>query len=503
MKCKRILLLFLIVLFCLPVLSCRQSGENRNPDETLAGGTGDESRELTDIEKRAQETDFLPPLDFEGATVTTYSFRENYETDTEGSGEETSDLVLDSIYQRNRSVERRLHVFLDNQVSNVATWGEYATELSILGMNGSDAYQIIYTMGNSAIQAGNTGIFRDVNALEYLSLDAAWWWKDAMDALSFDGKTYRFLVGDICLTNYTKAGMVLVNSTDYNAHFTEEGIDGLYDLAIAGNWTVEELKTRAAEVYTDLNQDGLDLTGGDYIGLAVGNFEYLKYLEYGFDVQRYSRDDEGYVVLDYDLERASQAVDAMIDLIFRTDGVYWQEEYLKTSDFAAGNILFTVMQLGALSNATLREMEDLYGMMPLPKLDRNQSSYMSNIQNSSTLVAVPNTCRDTAFVSAVIEALCTESYRTVVLPFFEISLKIQYSRDSRMGEIIDLVSEGATKNFLYEYQASGGCGVLISSTVLMEVNRISSNYDSVAGPTEEMLLQMKKDLLSPPAEPAE
>ena len=40
-------------------------------------------------------------------------------------------------------------------------------------MNGSDAYQIIYTMGNSAIQAGNTGIFRDVNALEYLSLDAA------------------------------------------------------------------------------------------------------------------------------------------------------------------------------------------------------------------------------------------------------------------------------------------------------------------------------------------
>ena len=173
MKCKRILLLFLIVLFCLPVLSCRQSGENRNPDETLAGGTGDESRELTDIEKRAQETDFLPPLDFEGATVTTYSFRENYETDTEGSGEETSDLVLDSIYQRNRSVERRLHVFLDNQVSNVATWEEYATELSILGMNGSDAYQIIYTMGNSAIQAGNTGIFRDVNALEYLSLDAA------------------------------------------------------------------------------------------------------------------------------------------------------------------------------------------------------------------------------------------------------------------------------------------------------------------------------------------
>ena len=63
-----------------------------------------------------------------------------------------------------------------------------------------------------------------------------------------------------------------------------------------------------------------------------------------------------------------------------------------------------------------------------------------------------------------------------------------------MGEIIDLVSEGATKNFLYEYQASGGCGVLIASTVMMEVNRISSNFDSVGPSTEEMLRQMKERL---------
>ena len=494
MKYKRILLTVLLLLLCLPAVSCRQSQDVQNPDEPLPVRTDEESRELTDVEKRAQETDFLPELDYEGNTITTYSFRENYELDTEGSREETSDLVLDSVYQRNQAVERRLNVVIDNRVSNVSTWGEYAPELSILSMNDLDEYQIIYTMGNSAIQTGNTDVFRDVNSLEYLSLDAAWWWKDAMEALSFDGKSYRFLVGDICLTNYTKAGMVLVNSTDYNAHFTEEGIDGLYDLAIAGNWTVEELKTRAAQVYTDLNQDGLSLTGGDYIGLAVGNFEYLKYLEYGFDVQRYSRDEDGCVILDYDLERASAAVDSLIDLIFRTDGVYWQEDYLKISDFAAGNILFTVAQLGALSNATLREMEDLYGMMPLPKLDMNQREYMSNIQNSSTLVAVPNTCRDTAFASAVIEALCTESYRTVVLPFFEITLKIRYSKDSRMGEIIDLVSEGATKNFLYEYQASGGCGVLIASTVMMEVNRISSNFDSVGPSTEEMLRQMKERL---------
>ncbi len=494
MKYKRILLMVLLLLLCLPAVSCRQSQDGQNPDEPLPVRTDEESRELTDVEKRAQETDFLPELNYEGNTITTYSFRENYELDTEGSREETSDLVLDSVYQRNQAVERRLNVVIDNRVSNVSTWGEYATELSILSMNDLDVYQIIYTMGNSAIQAGNTDVFRDVNSLEYLSLDAAWWWKDAMEALSFDGKSYRFLVGDICLTNYTKAGMVLVNSTDYNAHFTEEGIDGLYDLAIAGNWTVEELKTRAAQVYTDLNQDGLSLTGGDYIGLALGNFEYLKYLEYGFDVRRYSRDEDGCVILDYDLERASAAVDSLIDLIFRTDGVYWQEDYLKISDFAAGNILFMVAQLGALSNATLREMEDLYGMMPLPKLDMNQREYMSNIQNSSTLVAVPNTCRDTAFASAVIEALCTESYRTVVLPFFEITLKIRYSKDSRMGEIIDLVSEGATKNFLYEYQASGGCGVLIASTVMMEVNRISSNFDSVGPSTEEMLRQMKERL---------
>ena len=121
MKYKRILLMVLLLLLCLPAVSCRQSQDSQNPDETLPVRTDEESRELTDVEKRAQETDFLPELDYEGNTITTYSFRENYELDTEGSREETSDLVLDSVYQRNQAVERRLNVVIDNRVSNVST----------------------------------------------------------------------------------------------------------------------------------------------------------------------------------------------------------------------------------------------------------------------------------------------------------------------------------------------------------------------------------------------
>ena len=52
----------------------------------------------------------------------------------------------------------------------------------------------------------------------------------------------------------------------------------------------------------------------------------------------------------------------------------------------------------------------------------------------------------------------------------------------------------ATKNFLYEYEAGGGCGVLISQVVLMESNQIVSEYGRRATTTSELLEKWKRDL---------
>lgn len=495
---KKVLLLLLALTFIVgSFASCKKTPDATTTEAaTEADTTPDEGDGLTDIERRALEKDFLPDdLDYEGAEFKTYSFYEMYDLDvngTDGSG----DAVLDSVYARNRSVERRLNIYIENVMSSVGKFDDFGTEIGMLADQGSQAYDAIITMGNSAIQMGYTDAYQDITNLKYITADADWWWADAMEELSFDVNHQKFLIGDICLSVYTRTGAMLVNMTDYERYFQDEGIEGLYTLVENGGWTVAELKTRASQAWSDPNGNGLKMEdAADYIGLAVCNVEMIKFLEYGFDIQRYSRDEDGCAILDYDIDRASTAVDALIDLLFETDGVYWQEAYHKSSDFPQGRTLFQTTWVSDLLTAEMRKMDDLYTMVPLPKLDSTQKEYHTNIQNSAQVAGVLRTVTDTDYVSAVLEALCTESYRKVILPFYETALKVRYAKDSGIGKMIDIINGAATKNFLYEYQpGSNGCGVLVTNIVMMESNKLASEYDKYATHTTEYLAKLKAEL---------
>ena len=478
---KKILILIVALVLCLSCLSACQDNPPVYDDETLENETKDPNRPLTDAELRAQEKDRLPDWvseKFKGRSITTYSFVENYVVDTEGYGEYTGDKVSDLIYERNIAVEERLGIVIENKVSSTSSWSEYGKELNVFGNSQNNEFDIIYTMGNSAISSGVEYIyFSDVSQYEYLSLEDPWWKLAAMENLSFDGKALHYLVGDITLTTYTKASAIYVNAVEYAARYSD-GLDGLYDLVIDGKWTLEVLAQKAAESYSDIDGNGLDLTT-DFIGFAIGNPVRIKALEYGFDVRRWSRDDNGYVVVDFDLDRASTAVDAIIELLFENEGVYYDVGYVHAGDsFVNGNILFWEGQLKSLTQATVREMEEDFGIVPTPKLDEMQENYMSEIQESSTFVVIPTTCKDTEFASIVVEALCTESYRKVILPFLEECLKMQYVRESRAGQNIDIILNTAVKDY-FGLNNPGGIGKLISTTALTEVNILISNHKSL------------------------
>ncbi|MBE6632749.1 MAG: hypothetical protein E7620_00235 [Ruminococcaceae bacterium] len=492
----RIALLMLALVLCLPLFTaCGNEKGSVNETKPAITKERDPNEKLTDAELRALEKDNLPEwvsTKFSGEEITTYSFYENFEVDTNGYGELTGDKVGDLIYKRNMAVEERLDITIQNKLSDTTRFGEYAQELNVFGNSQTSEFDFIYTMGNSAIASGVEYLFfSDVSQYEYLSLEEPWWKRDAMEAQSYNGKYLLYLCGDITLTTYTKAGAFYVNSDEYAKRY-EEGLDGLYDLVIAGGWTMEVLAEKAAESYSDLNGDGLDLRE-DFIGFAIGNPVRVKAVEYGFDVRRWSRDDNGYVIVDVDLERASKAVDAMIELLFENPGVYYEPaDYLVPSvSFVNGNILFYEGQLKAISQEPMRNMEENFGILPSPKLDLSQKDYLSEIQESSTFVVIPTTCRDTEFTSIVIEALCAQSYRTVTLPFLEEALKLQYVRESRAGQVIDIILRTAVKDYFGLYNP-GGMGKLISSTALMESNRLSSNYTSLFDKAETKLTEIRQ-----------
>lgn len=146
---------------------------------------GDGSRDLSDLSQRADTKDYLPEdLNYGGKEFVTYSFKEQYEMDVQGT-EYTGDVVKDLVYSRNRAVEERLKCVIVNKRSPAKNFVDFAAEVKNIQQVAPESYHAIFTMGNSAIQLGNFNLYQDVDDMSRLSLKSGWWWNQAMQEVSF------------------------------------------------------------------------------------------------------------------------------------------------------------------------------------------------------------------------------------------------------------------------------------------------------------------------------
>ena len=68
--------------------------------------------------------------------------------------------------------------------------------------------------------------------------------------------------------------------------------------------------------------------------------------------------------------------------------------------------------------------------------------------------------------SSVLEAAAAESYRKVTAVYIEEGLKLKYSRDDISSQMIDLIKESATSNFIYAFNyAINGMGLVYRDLV--------------------------------------
>ncbi len=79
-----------------------------------------------------------------------------------------------------------------------------------------------------------------------------------------------------------------------------------------------------------------------------------------------------------------------------------------------------------------------YGLLPFPKWDESQKDYATMLQRNCFML-IPVTVEDTDMVSAVMEALASESYRSLLPEYCEVTLKTRYSQDDNVSRMFDLI----------------------------------------------------------------
>lgn len=105
----------------------------------------------------------------------------------------------------------------------------------------------------------------------------------------------------------------------------------------------------------------------------------------------------------------------------------------------------------------LRDMVEDFAIIPAPKLDESQQSYMTTLHDGTTILGIPKTVTNEGAdeVSMVLEALAAESYRNLTPVYLDVALKNKYTRDENSAAMIDLIRQNIVSDFGFQYTSTG------------------------------------------------
>lgn len=215
------------------------------------------------------------------------------------------------------------------------------------------------------------------------------------------------------------------------------------ELVQKNEWTYAKFFEMCEGVYSDLNgnqiKDDADQFG--YMSSGIHNDPWF----YGAGCVFVEKNEDGDLI-----PSPTFSSEKVVDIIRLVNSQFWDtNDCLYTSSvkhqraFAQKQLLFCTDR-ARISITIFSDTDVQYGIVPCPKYDSAQESYVTVVGNPFTLYGLPTDCRNPEMMAAVLECFASEGYRQVTPALFEITLKIKYSDDEVSSQMYDLIRENVT-----------------------------------------------------------
>ena len=373
---------------------------------------------------------------------------------------DSADIIKDLLYKRNLAIKERFNIEITYVPYTGNSWEVFVPLVQSSVMAGSDDYDVVTDHQFAATPLTFNNTLLNLTDAPYIEPDAAWWATDYIDGFSYKDTMY-WLTGPLDLSWINTRLCNYVNLRLWNNLFPDEDI---YQIVDDGKWTLDALNAYATEAYQDLNGNGA-VDEGDQLGCSIGYDLAIERFVYGSGIRVTDYDEAGELVLSMSVnpEPLINFWEKMYKI--RSNPLYLLLEYRSDLDstqlemqyFTNGNVLFGISCWLGMTSSYLREMEDDYGILPLPKYDESQENYVCAVVDHINLYALPTTVtengRDAALV--MLEAAAAEGYNTITPAYYENALKNKYIRDERSVEIINMLSEYPLCDFGAQYSDLG------------------------------------------------
>ena len=405
----------------------------------------------------------VPEMDYKG-----YKFRILADSKDKDSSEIYADSVNgtainDAVYMRNIAVSAKYNIFIEGWFSDNP---ETAAKKSV--QSGDNNFDIFAIPMYRSAQLATQGCLIDLYCIPYIDFDKPWWDKNAIKQLSIMTKLH-FTTSDLLISHNDATSIFLFNKR----LFVDCGFEDPYNLVKEGKWTVDKMFEMSKKAARDLNGDGKIDAKNDMFGLLVYDASiYKNVLGSGSSFVMKDANDLPYLDL---TERLLKSFNKWIN-IYKADSTFVPWEPWEWSQF---DVLFREYRaLFMYSDMSVVPMQRTYeadfGILPNPKIDENQESYVNAVNPFiSNSVSIPVTNSDLERTGIILEAMTAESYYTLRPAYYDLAVSTKFYRDEESSEMLDIIFANRFYDLGLVYQF----GVIIN---MLDETTINGNSDVVS-----------------------
>ncbi len=457
----KVITMILCCIMIIPVISACSDRANDKSAESISIVSDDNQIADTEI------PDNLPDSNFDG-----YTFRVLTIVESIGIEEADGEVLNDVEFARDVVIEERFNVQIEAEYHE--NYLDVTKQLKKAVAAQTDDYDMVFIHMVDGASIASSGHYYPINDLEYINLEKIWWDKDIENGFRIGGKLF-LSAGDILPDTLLRTSCMAFNKNlfdNYNLTYP-------YQLAYDDKWTLDELSLLTKDITKDLNGDGQIKEADDLFGLTSWYLDSPYSFYYGAGGTIIKKDENDMPELNLDIEKNLAIYMKIYDVVITNNSNYHTDigTYINSySTFYEGRALFCEIALAHLPGDAWRNMEQDYGIVPIPKFDTDQKNYLGFVNGAAAMMGVPITITDPERTSILIEGLAAESYKGVTPALYEIVAKTKHTRDEESSDMIDIIIRNRVFDIGYSHLLSNGISTFVRDLLASGKTDVASHF---------------------------
>ena len=365
--------------------------------------------------------------------------------------EANGEILNDTVYNRNLQIEELFNIKLKQ---DAVYPGNTLTKARKQIQTGEDVYDAMFLGYNWEGAIGTImldGGFYNLAEITEFHFDQPWWNQNIVNQLKIGSSdSLYFALNDIDVVNMQNASLMYFNEN----MMQDLGLEPPYSLVKNGKWTLDEY-AKYLKAAANLNGDEnwkWNKNGNSIYGHVSYHYGVTAVL-FGSDITIIDSDNNNLPYLAIENEHFYSAVQKISNILSVPGQFIYQDTDTPGSNrfiiFMTGRSLFIDSTLTAPTE--LREMDEPFGILPMPKYDELQENYLTLIHSLSTFTTIPITNPDPQGAAAVLDAMAYLSYKEVRPVYFDIALPYKHLRTEESIDMIKILMDTRIIHVGYVY----------------------------------------------------